>query len=71
MAIDTGSTRIVPRVQFVDFDEGHWCRDCDLPSGLRMITAVTVPVDGVQRTHLEQRLGCHLCCGTNISITVD
>lgn len=71
MAIDLGSARIASAVQFVDFDQGHWCCDCDLPSGVRMITAVTALVDGAQRIHLEQRLGCHLCSGTNISVTFD
>lgn len=50
--------------ELVTFDEGHWCRTCMLPSGIRAWIAVRQG----DRMHLQTLVYCDDCAGDAITI---
>lgn len=43
------------RVEYLTHDEGHWCNNCMLGTGMRFWVAIISPVG----LHLQQRLWCY------------
>ena len=52
-------------VELIDRESGHWCNDCALPSGWRVLVSMSYP-DG--RLTMHERLHCDECGGHNITL---
>lgn len=51
--------------ELVTYDDGHWCTDCALPSGIRSWIAVRQG----NRMHLQTLIYCDDCGGHRITAT--
>lgn len=51
-------------IEYLDHDHGHWCHTCALSTGIR----VWVTVRQGHRMHIQERLHCYECEGSNITL---
>lgn len=56
---------VLVAIEPLSHDEGHWCRYCLLPSGIRQWVAVRF----TDRMHLQVRVWCGDCGGHDIDLT--
>ena len=54
-------------IEHVDHESGHWCNVCRLGTGFRIWVAVHLG----GRMHLQTRLWCSECHGTDITLDPD
>lgn len=62
--VDRAHAVVTVTIEYVTHELGHWCRDCALPSGMRMWLAVRGP----RGMNLQSRVWCDDCGGPNVVI---